>query len=245
MRDGVLNSQEVIDFLVKLQEAADQGHHPADIATIFMEFQHAYCFDDLSTASLVTLVHEMRRPTLEKWLDENGNDLESRDGLYIRQTSNREIEDTADTFLDEILVSIPDGEKCPIRSKPFVEGWIRSVIAGSSKPQETAWSYWRHSICPEASEAYNNAISKGLSKKSAMAIFYRESEKQGIRVKPPEKINSIRKDGLVLQSGRIVNWRIASLKLKGDELDLPKHDRARLKHILATKGWGLAFASSL
>jgi len=53
------------------------------------------------------------------------------------------------------------------------------------------------------------------------------------------------KSGLVLQSGRRVNWRVALMKLQANELDWGGDTRERLKAALLKMGVGMEFVQAL
>jgi hypothetical protein len=102
---------------------------------------------------------------------------------------------------------------------------------------EAGWEAWRQHKNPTANAAYHFALTQGMTRQEAMQQFWKVTRAVGI--------TNISAHGLTLTSGRFVDWRIAAMKLKGNEIALSLSDRARLKDLLVSKKWGAELSAIL
>jgi hypothetical protein len=136
-----------------------------------------------------------------------------------------------------------------------MEGYIRAMMNANritaytdgvrhNLAVEAGWEAWRQWKSVEGNKAYHLAKNRGAGQKESMAAFWQVSNAEQKRI-ANGTIVSVKTTGLQLSNGRFVDWNIALLKLKHDELNLNTETRARLKDALAKKGVGGAFVAAL
>jgi hypothetical protein len=134
-----------------------------------------------------------------------------------------------------------------LKSPAFIEGFLRAAFNArtltsknangefNNSAVEAGWDAWREARSPEGNAAFHKAVKEGKDRKACMAAFWSVINK-GQRQK--DVIVKLDQKGLTLKSGRHVDWHIATLKVKNDELELSDEDRNRLSLILTAQNWG-------
>ena len=120
-----------------------------------------------------------------------------------------------------------------------------SVGATMDEAQSSAWSAWRVVMSPAGELAYNVTLASTNNRKSAMAAFWKKCGPEVPR--PRSKVTGIQANGsgLTLDSGRIISWSVAIMKVKGNEIDLSGDIRTRLADTLAGMNFGTQFVALL
>lgn len=248
-------SQEAADLISFLQDKADEGAAPADIAAIFLSMQHGYGFDE-EDANMILLRGVPNFRTLGEWIDFWGDEL--LEALHDapwrwREISTKEIDELAEQTVAEIL---HDHQTNNIfRSRAFMEGYLRCMLNANriivikdgkrhNLAIEAGWEAWRQWKNPEANRAFHAARAEGKDFKTAMAAFWKIVRDQEKRISNGTVV-SAKPTGLILSSGRFINWKIALIKLMNNELYFPEGKRESLKKALIERGIGLEFAKSL
>lgn len=184
---------------------------------------------------------------LGDFIDEYGDDI--LDLVADASPTNFPAQESAiDKFSEDTLnilsSSLPEIDSNPLRTRSFVIAAIRSISSGADlqHAEDIALDEWRRTMSPAAADAYNIEFARTQDRKAAMRAFWRMAPPTLPR--PKAKIASIRgdKQGLVLDGGRRIDWNIAILKLKSNELDLDAAQSARLKSYLAEHKIGKEFA---
>jgi hypothetical protein len=155
-----------------------------------------------------------------------------------------EMMEIADRFLEELVEATPiegDMGYRVVRSRYYVDGFIRAQINGSEQPSLEAWRYWRKKTSLEGSVAYDEELRRSGKRKRAMAAFWRKAIECGDVKGKPKTITAIQPSGLKLSDGRKVSWSTAA-KIAGAE---GFEDTERLVAILKEKGWGPALVQML
>lgn len=271
IRRQVVTSMAGIGFLQRLQYEINGGASPANVASLFLRFQHAYCFagqrarrrgihDDPPFgpnvhASTVLLPDNS---TLEEFIDTFESEL--LDGVEAMGPASRdnmteaEIRTECDYLFKQYINAIEEYPVNPRHSRYWVEGFIMSVNAGAPlrrtsdgrTASDGAWDHWRMRLCPEGAKSYARALKNGATRTQAMRCFYLMAEKAGLkRPARPKRIKAVRKHGLVLTNGKFVTWHIAGRIHNEEGFDLDVENKARLKEMLTSRNWGVAFAEVL
>jgi len=153
-------------------------------------------------------------------------------------------------IVEKIMAECPEYKVADVYHHPqFVEAFLRAMIDSHSVTEkddegnwtnlavEAGWEAWRQHKNPTANAAYHFALTQGMTRQEAMQQFWKVTRAVGI--------TNISAHGLTLTSGRFVDWRIAAMKLKGNEIALSLSDRARLKDLLVSKKWGAELSAIL
>ncbi len=258
VKEGFRGSAEAKDFLAFLNEKAEEGVSPADLAVLFLSLQHGYGFDEHDSAS-VRLHYVPNFRTLDEWLDFWGDELlEAMHDAPSRsnEPSREELDQFAEETLQQIIqcqASHPTTDIC--RTAPFVEGYIRAMMSASrvttytdgvrhNLAVEAGWDAWRSWKSVEGNKAYHLAKNRGAGNKEAMAAFWQVVNSEQKRI-ANGTIVGVKTTGLQLSNGRFVDWRVALLKLQHNELNLDREGRARLKEALTNRQVGGEFALAL
>jgi hypothetical protein len=137
--------------------------------------------------------------------------------------------------------SMPEMDPNPVNTASWNIAFARSAAAGSTWPQaeEAGWDNWRKEMDPKAAEAYNVAVAETKNRSKAMAVFWKVCRKDvprpvcqiavivgksGLRITPSGKTVAQTKP----EQLRMIDWHIAALKVKGNELDLSGDIKSRL-----------------
>ena len=164
-------------------------------------------------------------------------------------------QDNLDKFAKDTIHAIAElsGAEGPevTHNPAYIEGYLNAMVNAQNvttndengyhnAATEAGWSAWREWKSPDGNMAYQAARKAGKDQKEAMKAFWS-------MVNRP-KVIGIRKDGLTIQSGdkkRQIDWHIAILKVKGNELDLSQEERSRLKAKLLELKIGTQLAGCL
>ncbi len=258
IKDGFRGSAEANAFLGFLNEKAEEGVCPADLGVLFLSLQHGYGFDEHDSVA-VRLHYVPNFRTLDEWLDFWGDELmESMHDApsHSKEPTREELDEFAEETLQQIIQRQAVSQTTNIyATAPFMEGYIRAMMSANrittvtdgvrhNLAVEAGWDSWRQWKSPEGNKAYHLAKNRDSAQKDAMAAFWQVANAEKKRA-ANGTIVSVRTTGLQLSNGRFVDWNIALLKLKNNELNLSDESRSRLKDALAAKGVGGAFAMAL
>ena len=189
-------------------------------------------------------------------IDRSGGDEDYAGVDLFSQTTLKLIKDKcppdgklAQKVVDSIIAENPEYKQHDVYHHPaFVEAFLMAMIEGdivtekdddgawSNLAVEAGWEAWRGQW-PLANQAYHMAIHAGQPRTAAMTAFW--------AIKNACKITGFTSLGLQLSSGRFVNWRIAELKLKQNEIAISPDDRSALKQELIKRQWGNSLVSAL
>lgn len=126
----------------------------------------------------------------------------------------------------------------PSRTASWNIGYTKAIIDGATLDEATdaGWVAWRKTMSPEGETAYNAELKVTSNRAKAMKIFWSVCPKEVPR--PLDKITGILPNGVTLRSGRTISWTVACMKVRGNELDLPKPTKIRLADTLAGLKYG-------
>lgn len=152
--------------------------------------------------------------------------------------SENAIDEYVQHTLSDIASKMPRYDVNPMRTASWNTGFTLASMNGADfrKAEEAGWAAWREDMDQNAAVEYNQVFAKTGNRKAAMAAFWHTCNARVPR--PQEKIVSFTQAGLKLASGRIVNWWVAALKIKNNELDLSGDTKERLLKALQAQGFG-------
>ena len=244
-------AQAYIDFLNKKIDAEES---PVDIARMFLLFQHGCGFEE-DDASQIRLGGNY--PTLLEFIEENEDEIiGAGDSLWREEAVvQSEIDEFVDDSIDLIVDQGNSKSGNVVRTPAYLAGFFDAVMGSDSVTKEQAeaagWEAFRAWKCPEGNVAFHKARKAGKDLKTAMGNFWYLANKAE-KLAKENSIVAVSPSGLKLSSGRSIDWYIAQLKLKNNELNLSQEDRVRLKDKLTndekvrqTTGLGLAFVKAL
>lgn len=258
VKDGFRSSAEARDFLGFLNEKAEEGVSPADLGPLFLSLQHGYGFDE-HDAVAVRLHYVPNFRNLDEWLDFWGDELlEAMHDApsHSKEPTREELDQFAEETLQQIIQHQASAQTSSIfRTAPFMEGYIRAMMNANRVTAytdgvrhnlaiEAGWDAWRQWKSAEGNKAYHLAKNRGAAQKEAMTAFWQVVNQEHKRAQNGT-IVGVKTTGLQLSNGRFVDWNVALLKLKNNELNLNPESRARLKDALTSKGVGGVFALAL
>ena len=237
IQSTVRKSDEAANYLIMMQNMIDRGEAPQDVFMLIRPFTHAYGFLETDWSLLWLpidpfpqwfLPNHGNRPTLYDWAVEYEdmiNVSEEATPLEHSYTSEEEIRDISEKFLQELIDVIPvEGDRSPfapdlnpiMRSRYYVEGFVRAQINSAPNPALEAWSYWRKQTSPAGSLAYEQVFKKSDSRTKAMSAFWQAAIKAGDVTPSPKRIVALKPSGLKLSNGRTVSWSTA-IKIASSE----------------------------
>ena len=132
-------------------------------------------------------------------------------------------------YMEQIAATMPTVSHNPVQTASWNIGFMKAVMAGADwrQAEDAAWAEWRMAMDEKAAAAYVDVFDRTGNRKQAMAAFWRACPRNIPR--PQEKIKSIHgATGLTLESGRVINWYVAKLKISNGELDLGGDVKPRL-----------------
>lgn len=275
VRQRVQSSPAAIDFLQTLQTLITEGANPANVATVFLRYQHGYAFCGPGTwtrdpdgkshlhdpspyihASTILLEDNT---TLEEYIEEYEDELmsgvEACGPVDNDHMTDQEIETSIDILFKEYIDGIEEQPINPRHSRAWVLGFILAVENGipmrrsptvDYTASDAAWDNWRKSTSPDGDAAYHRALKNGATRRAAMRCFYGTARQKGeVRPSQPKRIKAIRAHGLVLTNSKFVSWSVAHRINNEEGFELSTADRSRLKGILIEQGWGAGFTEVL
>lgn len=240
----VLYSLEAQKYLAALQDAANT-HYPVDIFLEFVQFNHAFCFPDEEVETEYFAPpgvaygiefpkewHNAGWVTLGDLIENDGDEILARRHDYVGEqtTSLSDIENFC-ADLPRLEEAVCDPKTQEVTKHPaYVRRFLEVVNQGGSIEAaiSAGWDEWRSVKSPRGQAEYLKALKKGKTPEQARkvfwAIWYQEHQ-----------IASIRKEGLVMKGGSVIEWRKATEIVKADPKDLCLHeteDRIRLKELI-------------
>lgn len=251
-REAVRESEEARLFIAELQQLADRNENLVDIAVLFLTMQHGLCFTEsdskqirLGNRTLYDFIEDNEDELLENLTNPSGVTETSPSYEYIDNFCEETIRLYAETG-DADMVKAKSSVSARMNHPFFIEGYIRAATVLRNVTREKLVSAghenFRQKVSPEGNEAFHKARREGKNNKDAMREFWKV-------VNSPRKVlprvMTIRKTGLVLDTGREISFGIAVLKVQHNELDLPERERGRLREILSQKAWGLELQNVL
>ena len=144
------------------------------------------------------------------------------------ETCPHDYKDVIDT--PEFRATMPKYDSNPLRTASWNIGFAKAAMSGADwiKAEAAGWKQWREEMDPKAAKLYDETFEHTGKRNVAMAAFWRACNPRVPR--PVEKIKAIAKSkmGLILESGREINWNIVALKLRKGELDVSGDMKQRL-----------------
>jgi hypothetical protein len=239
----VRKSVEAENFLIMLQNMLDRGEAYQDVFMLVRPFTHAYGYLEDDWALLK--INEPAHHNLYDWaidFEDMINVSEEATPLAHSYTSEDDIRDIAEQFLQELIDVVPiEGDRSPLapdlnpilRSRYYVEGFLRAQINSSPNPSLEAWSHWRKKTSAAGSLAYETLFKKTNNRKQAMSAFWRAAITAGDVQPKPKQIAAVKPNGLKLSNGRTITWSTAC-KIASSE---GFHNSERLLAILEDQQW--------
>jgi hypothetical protein len=176
---------------------------------------------------------------LNEYIAEWGDDVLEmlQDGLGSRFPMS-DIEAADKTTKDELAGILPEKHHNPMQTRSYILAYIKAMADGATLKQaeNTALAEWREAMCPKGAKAYSEAWQHTHNRSTAWRSFWQNCGPDVPR--PKEHVTAVRGNfsGLVLASGRKIDWRIAAIKLKNDEIDWHPGQKEKLKSMLVQKG---------
>ena len=248
------NSQA--DLAVKALTRLARTHDPKDIATVYIGLEHNFGFYETDAARIHI---QGSLNTLEQWLDVFGDELmESFTNDSLGSKPYNEHEEVV-RFANETLLNIVEQARKDIEGKVrpnvfhhpvFIEGFLRAMSEGSattykdtdgkwrSSGVKAGWENWMRNFNASAFQAYLSTRRDGKDFEKSKSAFW-TATKQSKKV---DTITGLMLDtekvpcGLVLGSGRKIDWKIFGMKLEGNELTITDEQRTKLQPILKKIG---------
>ena len=247
-------SNERESYISRLQHAAYQGFEAEVLCREFLSMQddwmlkivdaeliHLPQFVDMNPmhdgiASLMNFIIEWGDVIIDQDLD----------GLTQFNTSDAEAYVIATHLEDELLASFPsDG---PVEhSQAYMRGVLHATAAGKSDLKAAGYDAWREEQSPEAAEAYRREFNKAIE---AGASWSKANSKGWQAFNYIARVKTVKPQGLEVETCvkhdvLIINYGLAAWKLNNSQLSLNPVEKARLKDILTSKGWGAKLVSVL
>ena len=267
-RLAIRNSNEAKNFLEWLQRKADDLESTVDLSLLFLSLQHGLGFEEEDAQQIkLTGPYPHLLDFIETNFEELGDLIINRTlgsgslplkGEKTEKSKDPKVvewdgqfnQDNLDRFVEKSIEQMAALQGSPASKEithhpAFMKGYLTAMVNAKditstdsngnyhNTATEAGWDTWREWKSPEGNKAYHAARFKGKNAKEAMKAFW--------QIVNLPKIVGIRKDGLTIQSGdkqRQINWHIAVLKVKGNELSLSSDDRSRLKDLLVAHKMG-------
>ena len=248
-RSRIRKSAEAKNVLDWLQRKADAQEFPVDLVRIFLGLQHGLGFEEEDCAEV-----KLSGPyaTLYDFMEDNWEEISEQliSGSLGRpyEISQAEIEVFAKETVEETARLEGDLNAKEITHHPaYIRGFLTAMInakditstddngAYHNTAVEAGWDSWREWKSPDGNKAYHAAKAAGKDQKEAMRAFWQMVNRPRVIGINPDK------SGLTLQYAdkqRKINWYVAVLKVKGNELNITPEERKRLKAKLLGLGWG-------
>lgn len=241
-REDVRNSPEANAYLLKLQEYIDRGEFAVDVALLFLSLQHGLCFEEFDAKAVRLLEGTNLFDYIEDYEDEILENVNNPSGIRSEEPSRAFI----DAFCEDTIKAYAALGKPSFKAAPdtpqFIEGVIRAASTlrdvSSVKLNAAGYEAWRYWMSHQGNEAFHFQRSQGADYKTAMREFWKFANKT-------PRIATIRSTGLVLTNGRVVDWKIAALKLTKHEIELDQRDALKLAQSLEKQNWGSEFVRLL
>ena len=216
-------TQSDISELVEwFESAANNGANILDLAVIIMSVEDLIDTDYFKSIRIDGI-------TLADFIEENEDvviDAMADGGLAIKSTDRDLIDLFSETTLTQLIArqSVPDSEKAALTPE-FMSGQLNAIIEGASIEASKSIGYeeFRSRKSTAGNLAFHAKFS-GENYKEAMIAFWQVFKK---KEKKRDVIVSVLVNGkgLQLSSNRIIDWRIAKMKLEADEIDHGQVDK--------------------
>ena len=173
VRAKIQHSDEADAYITELQKLIDKEHNPANIAMLFIRFQHAFGFDAQHAERiavplpLTDTVNGDEEYNLRDYINEHWDELQTYDGVSVEpELTEAQLAKIADKMLSQIVSNYgdfapnKDNVGSMVRSTAFCEGYILAVEAGST-PKDAygaGFNAWRTWYCADANEAYHKVF---------------------------------------------------------------------------------------
>jgi hypothetical protein len=142
--------------------------------------------------------------------------------------------------LTEIL---PEKHHNPMHTRSYILAYIQAMANGATlrQAESTALAAWREAMSSKGAQAFDSAWHHSHNMSTAWRAFWQHCGPDVPR--PKEHVKSVLKmgdkfRGLVLSSGREIDWRITEIKLKNNEIEWYPGQQAKLKALLTEAGMG-------
>jgi hypothetical protein len=176
---------------------------------------------------------------LNDYIEEWGDDVLEimQDGMpaSIPTSDIDKMDQETQAQLAELL---PEKHHNPMQTRSFILAYIQAISEGAElgAAENHAIAAWREAMNPAGAKAYQAAWEASRSKSVAWRAFWKKCGPDVPR--PQDHIKAIRGNfsGLVLSSGRKIDWNITALKLKNDELAFQPGQKEKLKTLLVQRG---------
>ena len=261
----VAGSQSQADLAIKALNRLAKTHEPKDIATIYIGLEHDFGFYE-TDAVKVRVQGSLNN--LERWLEVFGDEL--MESFTHDSIGSQEYDEHAEVvrFAEDTILKIVDQAKADIAGNPrpnvfqhpvFIDGFLRAMSEGSattfkdtdgkwrSAGHKAGWEAWMKNFNASAFQAYLKARLEGKDFEASKSAFWtatKQSKKVDTVVSVIQDKTTKVPSGLVLGSGRRIDWKIFAMKLKGNELTLTDEQRTKLATMLNGIGQG-AIASMI
>jgi hypothetical protein len=240
VHEGILESSAVEEILHFLNEKA-QTENTANVAVLFLSVQHGYGLDD-DHAEQIELTGQYA--TLADWFEDYSDNLvemlSGKSSWERRETTRADIEAFSERTIKMFAAQFGDKSAQQIDHRPeWIKGYLTAFSNGAKSSFEavaSAWESWRTETSLDGNAAYHQALSVGATPKDAMKAFWSIANRKEVR--PKEKVVQATQAGLVLSSGRKVDYHIAALKYKANELETTPEFIEKLTASLKKMGWG-------
>jgi len=176
---------------------------------------------------------------LNAYIAEWGDDVLElmQDGLPASIPTS-EIERMDAETLEQLSAILPEKHHNPMQTRSYILAYVQAISANAAlgEAENVAIAAWRKAMSPAGAKAYQDAWKASKNKSTAWRAFWGKCGPDVPR--PQEHVRAVRGNfsGLVLTSGRKIDWRIAAIKLKNDELALTGEQKDKLKVMLTQKG---------
>ncbi|HMN10956.1 MAG TPA: hypothetical protein PKD55_01375 [Bellilinea sp.] len=260
MRQVVETSEEVQRFIEALDQISPK-YEPQDVAYVFLSVQSLLPSDrtdeeteEYDWASLESTAGKIRAvgyqsllAFLEEWGDTILEEALWRDG-GLRITTTDQILKVS-KYIDESLVNTykdnPRAKTAAERAqtKSFFRGILDALEAGSeSQLTEAGHDRWRNDVSDVGNRAYHRVLRdlKPDMTEEERRTLYKKAWSAFWHAGKIVRLTPSKVEVLEVASGekKLIDWPLAAWKIKNGEIEIPPIDRARLKALLKSKGWG-------
>ena len=244
-RDAFEASEEAALFLETLQSFITSEESPVDVALLFLSLQNDFGFTP-EIASMIKLRTSISSSTdLYQYIEANEEDILanlSGDAVSNQETSDEEIQEFCDETLEMLVSQGLPGAKDVTKTPAYIRGYMNAAFNSATGDTATCiaagWDAWRQEKSPAANLAYHKAALAGISPKELMKSVFWPIVNKAERKLKEGRIVGTTSTGLTLSNGRKIDWHIAALKFKADELLLSADDIIRLRDRLVKGGYG-------
>jgi hypothetical protein len=236
--DHKANSVEVASLIATIAEVADT-YDIATAAAIALKAEGEYGLteEDLDGVSGMTTNGVFY--DLNDYIEEWGEDvLAVMNDSLGNGSPTSDIDKFDEQFYAELKALLPEKHHNPMQTYSFVVAYMEAIAAGATlgEAENSAIAAWRQAMNPAGARAYQDAWKNSRSKSVAWRAFWLKCGPDIPR--PQEHVKAVRGSfsGLILASGRKIDWRIAAKKLENDEITWNPGQQEKLKALLLERG---------